>query len=455
MISIVDAQVVNEGQVWRGNIKIDGDHIVELSKAGESFVAEGEVIDARGRYVMPGVIDEHVHFREPGLTSKGDIRSESRAAAAGGVTTYFDMPNTKPQTTTVAALKDKQRLGSQQSVVNYAFYIGATNDNIDELEAVDFTLTPAIKLFMGASTGNMLVEREEVLSGIFGLARRKGVPVVAHCEDTNQIIENGRKIRETVGENAGVEYHPIIRNEKVCLDSTLKAISLAQKSGAQLLVAHVSTWKELEAIHGAGTKVNAEVCVSYLYFSAEDYGRLGGRIKCNPAIKSPADQRGLIDALGHKNTEAEVICVATDHAPHLIADKEGGVFQASSGMPSVQFSLPLMLQFVDRGEIKIEDIVRYMSHNPAQYFGVLRRGFIRVGYKADLVMVSHNDVAHTVTDADVLSKCGWTPYVGQKLNWAVDMTLCNGMVVYDRKKGFVASCNAGQQVEFLHQGGAL
>lgn len=451
MISIVNAQIVNEGETFRGSLKIDGTVIAEVAREGCPFEPEGEVIDAQGRYVIPGVIDEHVHFRDPGLTQKADMLTESRAAAAGGVTSFFDMPNTKPQTTGLAELSGKMALGAEKSLVNYAFYIGATNDNLQALEQVDARAVPGIKVFMGASTGNMLVEDAQTLDAIFSLARKRSLPVVTHCEDTAQIVRNEAQVRATVGEDAGVEYHPIIRNAKECLDSTRKALQLASRSGAKLLVAHVSTGEEMDEIaHSGHHNVRAEVCVSYLCFNDGDYPAMGGRIKCNPAIKTAADQAQLTAAL----SDGRAFTIATDHAPHLLSDKSGGVFKATSGMPSVQFSLPLMLQLVERGALGIDRVVELMCHNPAQFFGVRQRGFIRPGYKADLVMLDRLAQPYTVSDADVVSKCGWTPYAGQRLNWRVSATMCNGTVVYRHGDGFTAPNYRGEAIEFNHDDNA-
>ncbi len=447
MISVVNALIVNEGRIFKGSLKISGTAIAEVAQDGCPFEPEGDVVDAGGRYVIPGVIDEHVHFREPGLTQKADIGSESRAAAAGGVTSFFDMPNTKPQTTGLAELGGKMELGRTRSLVNYAFYIGATNGNLPSLERVPVSSVPGIKLFMGASTGNMLVEDTKTLDGIFRLARTRNLPVVVHCEDTAQIVRNEANVRALAGEDAGVEYHPVIRNAKECIDSTRKALELAASSGARLLVAHVSTGAEIEEIaRCGGNNVKAEVCVAYLCFNDGDYRTLGARIKCNPAIKSSVCQTELIAAL----RDGKVFTVATDHAPHLLGDKCGGVFTAASGMPSVQFSLPLMLQLAERGAVDITQVVELMCHNPARFFGVKRRGFIRKGYKADLVMLEHLAEPYTVTDDDVISKCGWTPYAGQELNWRIAATMCNGTVIYRKDRGFTAPEYRGEAIEFDH-----
>lgn len=444
--SIINGLIVNEGEIFEGNLKICNDRIVEIARRGVPFVAEGEVIDIAGGLLLPGVIDEHVHFREPGMTHKADILSESRAAAAGGVTSFFDMPNTVPPTVTAERLNHKRLLAAKSSMVNYAFYLGATNDNATELQAVDLSSVAAIKLFMGASTGNILVEREEALHTVFDIAHRRNLPIVAHCEDTALMAANSNRVKQTVGEDAGVEFHSIIRDSEVCLASTRKAISLAEATGARLLVAHVSTPEEIEEICESAADVRAEICVAYLCFNTDDYATLGGRIKCNPAIKDPKSQKGLLKALG----EGRVFSIATDHAPHLKEDKEGGAFKATSGMPSVQFSLPLMLQFTDKGVLSIDTVVELMCHNPARFFGVKERGFIRKGYKADLVVVRREDIARVISDDEVVSKCGWTPYVGRELNWRVDLTICNGNIIYSGSKGFVAPDYRGEAVVFCH-----
>ena len=444
--SIINGLIVNEGEIFEGSVKICNDRIVEIARLGAPFVSEGEVIDIAGGFLLPGVIDEHVHFREPGMTHKADIYSESRAAAAGGVTSFFDMPNTVPPTVTVEQLNHKCLLAAKSSMVNYAFYIGATNDNVAELQAADPGSVAAIKLFMGASTGNMLVEREEALHTVFDIAHRKNLPIVAHCEDTALMAANSNRVKQTVGEGAGVEYHSIIRDGEVCLVSTRKAISLAEETGARLLVAHVSTPEEVDEICGSSADVKAEICVAYLCFNTDDYATLGGRIKCNPAIKDPKSQKGLLAALeGEK-----VFSIATDHAPHRKEDKEGGAFKAASGMPSIQFSLPLMLQFTEGGVLSIDRVVELMCHNPARFFGVKERGFIRKGYKADLVVVRRDDISRVVSDEEVVSKCGWTPYVGRELNWRVDLTICNGNIIYSGSKGFVAPDYRGEAIVFCH-----
>lgn len=356
------------------------------------------------------------------------------------------MPNTKPQTTTLSALSDKLALAKKKSLVNYAFFLGATNNNTAELQNVDATAVPGIKLFMGASTGNMLVDDNDALHNIFALAASRHLPLVTHCEDSALIARNETKIKATYGLTADVSFHPIIRDEQACINSTLKAIDMAEKHSAQLMVAHVSTAKELVEIAAHSDLVKAEACIAYLTFCDEDYASLGTSIKCNPAIKSQTD----LMALRHALANGQIYTIATDHAPHLPEQKQGGVFEAASGMPSVQFSLTMMLQLTDEGWLSLPQVVQLMSHNPASFFGVEQRGFLRKGYKADIVIVNHLSEPHTITDNDVLSKCGWTPYAGKSTQWQVDQTICNGTTVYQHDKGVNTLCHAAQQVTFSH-----
>lgn len=435
MLSIINGNIINEGRIFRGSIKVEKDIITEVAEGNAPFQCEGDIIDAQGGYIIPGVIDEHVHFRQAALEDcnsaqkdaiAGNIYSESRAAAAGGVTSFFDMPNTNPPTTTQAALEAKWQVGQMKSAINYAFFPGATNENIDFLRSLDATTVPGVKVFMGASTGNMLVDNMSALKEIFSVCAEKGLPVMTHCEDSALIAQNTATAINNFGEDLDVSLHSVIRNEDVCVRSTALALSLAEQTGASLLVAHVSTGKELEMIQSSRADAKAEVCVSYLAFCQDDYPNLGTRIKCNPALKTASDR----DALRRALTDGRVWSIATDHAPHLPARKQGGALKAASGMPSVQFSLPIMLTLTDKGILKKEDIVRLMCHHPAIFFGVKDRGFIRKGYKADLTIVSQLEKPHTITDAEVLSLCGWTPYVNKKVSWQIDTTICNGTIVY-------------------------
>ena len=436
-ILIRGGHIVNEGRVFDGNIVVDGGTITDIT-THQPEASFDETIDASGCYVLPGVIDDHVHFREPGLTAKADIASESRAAAAGGVTSYFDMPNTMPQTTSLEALEEKYRLAAGKSHVNYAFFYGATNDNVETFSQLDASRIPGIKLFMGSSTGNMLVDRQEALE-----------PLMVHCEDTAIINKNMAHAQEAWGEDPPVALHAMIRSEEACLASTRKAVELARKYGTRLHVAHVSTAEELELIEPCSvcrdtipTKITAEACVGHLFFSQLDHERLGARIKVNPAIKTPVDQYLLRQAL----TDGRISVVATDHAPHLLEEKEGGCKRAASGMPMVQFSLVTMLELVDEGVLPIARLVDLMSHNPARLFGVERRGFLRKGYHADLVIVRPKS-PWTVTRDIILSKCGWSPMEGHEYQWRVERTLCNGQTVY--ADGQVADI-LGEPIIFHH-----
>ena len=463
-ILIEGGRIVNEGQCFEGSIVIEHDRIVDIIPLARpkdackartsrpssitnnlSPLTSNHLISAHGCYILPGIIDSHVHFREPGLTDKADIESESRAAAAGGVTTFFDMPNTMPQTTTIEALDDKFRRAAASSHVNYSFFFGATNDNTPLLSRLDPHRIPGIKLFMGSSTGNMLVDRDEALDRLFSTAR---LPIMAHCEDTAIINRNMALAKEGHGDDPDVSLHSLIRSEEACLASTTKAVALATKHNARLHVAHLSTAEELELFAPSTVKgdtiptaVTAEVCVGHLLFSMLDYQRLGTRIKVNPAVKSPVDQFMLRQAL----SDGRITTIATDHAPHLLSHKQGGCAKAASGMPMVQFALPAMLELVDRGVLTIERMVQLMAHNPARLFQVRQRGFIRQGYKADLVVVRPRS-PWIVTPAVIQSKCGWSPLEGHTFQWQVQHTFCNGHLVYDH--GVVDRQYIGEPVLF-------
>ena len=434
---IQGGRIVNEGKIFDGSIVVEGtkiSKIVEGETSPEDIV--DEVIDASGCFVLPGIIDDHVHFREPGLTEKADIDSESRAAAAGGVTSFFDMPNTVPQTTTLKALDEKFTLAAQKSHVNYSFFFGATNDNVACFDRLDEHRIPGIKLFMGSSTGNMLVDRRESLERIFSSAR---LPIMAHCEDTVIINRNMAAAKHRYGDDPEVAHHPEIRSEEACYESTRLAVELAQKHQARLHIAHLTTAKELELIAGEG--ITAEATVSHLYFSDSDYATLGTRIKCNPAIKTAQDRAALRQALN----DGRIAVIGTDHAPHLLSQKEGGCARAASGMPMIQFSLVTMLELVDEGVLSLERLVELMCHNPARLFEVRNRGFLREGYQADIVLVRPEAVWKVTKDV-IQSKCGWSPMEGHTFNWRVERTLCNGHSVY--VDGTVDKDYIGQPIEF-------
>lgn len=430
--------IVNEGRTFDGAIVIE-DEIISQIIQGHTIpeASYDEVIDASGCFVIPGVIDDHVHFREPGLTEKADIDSESQAAAAGGVTTYFDMPNTVPQTTTLENLEEKFALAAQKSHVNYSFFFGATNDNVDLFAQLDPHSIPGIKLFMGSSTGNMLVDRREALERIFASAP---LPIMTHCEDTDIINRNMMEAKRLYGDDPKVIHHPEIRSEEACYESTRLAVELAQKHRARLHVAHLTTAKELTLL-GQDPMITAEATVSHLYFCDRDYAALGTHIKCNPAIKTERDREALREALN----DGRITVIGTDHAPHLLSQKEGGCAKAASGMPMIQFSLVTMLELVDQGVLTLERLVELMCHNPSRLFEVRGRGFLREGYQADIVLIRPHS-GWTVTKNVILSKCGWSPMEGHMFLWRVERTLCNGHTVYD--KGRVGVDYKGRPVEF-------
>lgn len=420
---IKNALIVNEGRSFKGYLLIDDDRIADIKENQEYRGDYDTVVDASGCFVLPGIIDDHVHFRDPGLTHKADIASESRAAAFGGVTSYLDMPNTIPQTTTLEALEEKYRRAADCSAVNYGFFFGATNDNVNLFTALDPHQVPGIKLFMGSSTGNMLVDRRESLQKIF---REATLPVMVHCEDTARINENMKKAKERYGDDPPVELHPQIRDVEACYQSTALAVNLAKTYGTQLHVAHVTTAKEL-SLFGDNDRITAEVVVAHLMFSSADYQSLGTRIKCNPAVKSADDRDALRKAL----TNGKITTVGTDHAPHLLSEKEGGAARAVSGMPMIQFSLVSMLELVDEGVLPIERLVQLMCHQPASLFEIRDRGYLRKGYKADIVIVSPNN-PWILTQDCIQSKCGWSPLEGHTFNWKVVHTFCNGHHLFNQ-----------------------
>ena len=431
--------IVNEGRTFNGSLVIEDERITRIIEGNHTPEASyDEVIDASGCFVLPGVIDDHVHFREPGLTEKADMESESRAAAAGGVTTYFDMPNTVPQTTTLEALDEKFALAATKSHVNYSFFFGATNDNASLFPQLDIHRIPGIKLFMGSSTGNMLVDRREALECIFSTAP---LPIMAHCEDTDIINRNMAEARQRYGDDPQVTHHPEIRSEEACYESSRLAVELAVKHHSRLHIAHLTTAKELDLLSTSPDNITAEATVAHLYFSDRDYQDLGTRIKCNPAIKTEHDREALREALN----DGRIAVIGTDHAPHLLSQKEGGCARAASGMPMIQFSLVTMLELVDQGVLSLERLVELMCHNPARLFEVRQRGFIREGYQADIVIV-RPDTGWIVTKDCIQSRCGWSPMEGHMYLWRVERTLCNGHTVYEQ--GRVDASYVGQSVAF-------
>lgn len=423
---IKNGTIVNEGRSFLGDLVVNGEQIEEIYEGKAPRGIYDQVIDASGCFVLPGVIDDHVHFREPGLTRKADIESESRAAAFGGVTSYFEMPNTNPQTTTLEALEDKFALGAQKSHVNYSFFFGATNDNVDSFDRLDVHRIPGIKLFMGSSTGNMLVDKYESLQQIFVKAKNLGLPVMTHCEDTDIINRNMVAYQKKYGEDPDVKFHPEIRSVEACYESSSLAVKLAKESGAHLHIAHVTTARELE-FFGKDENITGEAVIAHLYFSDEDYADKKAFIKCNPAIKTVKDRQALREALA----DGRISVVGTDHAPHEWKDKQGGCAKAASGMPMVQFSLVSMLELVDEGVLSIERMVEVMSHHPAKLFQVDKRGFLRPGYQADIVIVRPH-TAWTIQKEIIQSKCGWSPMEGHEYQWQVEQTICNGHLIYNQ-----------------------
>ncbi|MGN0222220.1 MAG: dihydroorotase [Prevotella sp.] len=437
---IKNAIIVNEGRQQQASLTIEDGIITDIIQSQQQPEApDANIIDASGCYVLPGVIDDHVHFREPGLTDKADMESESRAAAAGGVTTCFDMPNTMPQTTTMEALYEKQAIAAARCHVNHAFFFGATNSNMALFDHINPQTVPGIKLFMGSSTGNMLVDDYDQLLQIFS---RATMPIMAHCEDTAVINRNIAAVKSRYGEQADISLHPQIRSEEACMKSTMLAVELAERTGARLHIAHITTAKELQYIRKKGLpNVTTEATVGHLWFCDTDYPRLGALIKVNPAIKTVTDRESLRRGL----TNGDIDVIGTDHAPHLLSQKQGGCFQAASGMPMIQFSLPAMLELTDQGVLDITQLVQLMCHRPATLFNVKQRGFIRRGYKADLVIVKKN-CPWKVTPDIIESKCGWSPMVGHTFRWKIQTTLCNGHPIYHQ--GRLDSNYTGEPVEF-------
>lgn len=430
--------IVNEGRSFEGDLVVDGELISEIYEGMAPRGIYDQIVDASGCFVLPGVIDDHVHFREPGLTRKADIESESRAAAYGGVTSYMEMPNTVPQTTTLEAWEEKRKLGAEKSHVNYSFFYGATNDNVDSFAQLDRHLVPGIKLFMGSSTGNMLVDKMEALQRVFQTAKQLELPVMTHCEDTEIINRNMAAAKAQYGEDPAVEHHPEIRSEEACYESSKLAVELAKQFGTRLHIAHLTTAKELELLGG---HITGEAVIAHLYFCDADYATKKALIKCNPAVKTKTDR----DALRRALTDGRIATIGTDHAPHEWKDKQGGCAKAASGMPMVQFSLVTMLELVDEGVLTIERMVELMAHQPAELFQVSKRGFLRQGYQADIVVVR----PHTpwkVTKDVIQSKCKWSPMEGHEYQWQVEQTFCNGHLVFD--KGTFNDSYRGEELKF-------
>lgn len=440
-IIIKNGTLVNEGNVFTSDILIENQKIVSIKESIE--IQEGDkVIDAQGKWVLPGVIDDQVHFREPGLTHKGSIATESKAAIAGGVTTFIEQPNTVPNAVTQELLEDKYQIASQSSYANYSFMMGGTNDNLEEILKTNPRNVAGIKLFLGSSTGNMLVDNQEVLEKIFSSTK---LLIAVHCEDEQTIRENTEKAKATYGEDIPMDQHPIIRSAEACYKSSSTAIALAKKTGARLHVFHISTGKETELFENTlplkDKKITAEVCVHHLYFSDEDYATKGSFIKWNPAVKTTQDREQLWEAL----LDDRIDVIATDHAPHTLEEKSQKYLQAPSGGPLVQHSLITMLEFVKEGKISVERVVEKMCHNPAIIFEIEERGYLREGYFADIAIVNPN-AELTVTKDNVLYKCGWSPLEGVTFHSIVETTLVNGSIAMEN--GVIAEQTFGQRLLF-------
>lgn len=442
--SFNDILYVSDGRIRRADIVVEGEYIAKITD--KESLAQGQIFGPEQVILLPGIIDDHVHTREPGMTHKGDLTTESHAAAAGGVTTIMDMPNVVPQTTTLEALAERQQMGAAHAFVNYSFYFGATNSNAHLLPHLDPTTVPAVKLFMGSSTGGMLVDHGDALRAVF---EQSPLLIMTHCEDSAIIAENMRRAQELYGDDPDVIHHPEIRSREACIASSQLAIRLAKETGARLHIAHVTTKEELKTLESCaqplpaltggvgGGSVSFEVCVPHLLFTDEDYKTLGTRIKCNPAVKTREDREALRAALN----DGRITVIGTDHAPHLLSEKEGGCKRAVSGMPMVQFSLPAMLGLVEEGVLPITRMVELMCHNPARLFHIAERGFIREGMKADLTLVRRQP--WTLTQDLIVSRCGWSPLEGHTFPWRVEQTYCNGRLIYD--KGVFADGNSHAQ----------
>jgi len=426
---IKNAQIVNEGKIFKANVLIENDLIAKIS----STIPEenlDKIIDAEGKILIPGVIDDQVHFREPGLTHKGDIESESKAAIAGGVTSFIEQPNTVPNAVTQELLEEKYKIASEKSYANYSFSMGGTNDNLEEVLKTNPRNVAAVKLFLGSSTGNMLVDNPEILEEIFSQVK---MPICVHCEDEATIKKNTEIYKEQYGEDIPVKFHHLIRSEEACYLSSSKAIELAKKTGARLHVYHLSTAKEMELFRNdiplKDKKITAEVCVHHLHFTNEDYETKGSLIKWNPAVKTEKDKNGLWEAL----LDDRIDVIATDHAPHTLEEKSNKYLSCPSGAPLVQYSLPVMFEYFKKGKITLEKVVEKMCHNPAILFEIEKRGFVKEGYKADLVLINPN-AEITVSKENIFSKCGWSPLENETFHSEITHTFVNGFLAYENGK---------------------
>jgi dihydroorotase len=441
-VLIKNARLVNEGSVEKRDVLVEGDIIKQISERIDTIPPNTMIIDAKNRFLMPGIIDDQVHFREPGLTHKADIGSESRAAVAGGITSFIEMPNTVPNATTQKLLEEKFKIAQKVSLANYSFMIGGTNDNLEELLKTDGRKVAGIKLFLGSSTGNMLVDDEEALEKIFSST---DLLIALHCEDETTIKNNLDKQKSVYGDDIPMEMHPVIRSEEACYLSSSKAVELAKKTGARIHVFHLSTAKETHLFTNKipleEKRITSEVCIHHLTFDDRDYEEKGSLIKWNPAVKSQKDKAGLWKAL----LDDRIDVIATDHAPHTLEEKDQVYTKAPSGGPLVQHALVVMMEAVKNGKITVEKMVQKMCHNPAKLFRIEKRGFVREGYYADLVIVDPN-VPQTVSSENILYKCGWSPFEGQSFTSSVTHTFVNGNLVY--KEGVFYGDEKGRRLLF-------
>ena len=441
-VLIKNAQIVNEGTITSGDVLIEADRIAEIAPSISVKNADTKVIDADGFYLIPGMIDDQVHFREPGLTHKATIKTESRAAVAGGITSFIEMPNTVPQATTIDLLEEKFAIAAKDAHANYSFMFGGTNDNLSEILKVDKTKVAGLKLFLGSSTGNMLVDNPKVLEEIFS---KTDLLISTHCEDEATIKKNLEQAIAIYGDDIPMEKHPEIRSEQACYISSSQAIALAKKTGARLHVFHLSTAKETKLFDKKKAlkdkKITAEVCVHHLWFTSEDYASKGTKIKWNPAVKTKKDREGLWKALN----EGRIDVIATDHAPHTLEEKNNVYTKAPSGGPLVQHALEALFEMHRKGYITVEKLVEKIAHNPAILFEIKDRGYIREGYKADLVLINPN-APWTVTKENIAYKCGWSPFEGTTFRARVTHTFVNGHLAYENGK--IAKSTNGERLTF-------
>ncbi len=440
-ILIKNARIVSDHKVQEGDLLIEDGRISKIDQHLSQVDSDTQLIDAQGKFLLPGLIDDQVHFREPGLTHKGDIASESRAALAGGITSFIEQPNTVPQAVTLELLEKKYELAAKSAYANYAFNLGATNENLEEIKKADPRRIPGVKVFMGSSTGNMLVNEAKALEGIFS---ESPLPVITHCEDERLITFNYEQYKDRYGDDIPIEFHPDIRSREACLRSSSLAVELAKKHGTRLHVFHISTAEECELFSNEPLKkkkITAEACVHHLWFSADDYAEKGTLIKWNPAVKEESDREAILRAV----LDGKIDVIATDHAPHTLEEKKQVYTKAPSGGPLVQHALPAMMEFVRDGKMSIEKLVEKMCHNPAIIFNIKERGYIREGYHADLVLLDPSR-PWAVNKDNILYKCKWSPFEGVTFRARVTHTIVNGRLVYDNGK--ISEQPAAARLEF-------